>query len=297
VIRQPTALEIPLDLPPVRNVEFARELFGRLLKHRSGAAGFAILGVFALAAIIGPMLSPFDPTKQVLRDSLLGSSSTHLLGTDSLGRDELTRLLYGARYSLTLGLAAVMIGLVVGVPLGAVSGYFGGWSDLLLQRVTDAVLAFPGILLALALVAGLGVGLTNVVIAVGVSSIPGFIRLVRASVLSAREYVYVDAARGLGVSDLVILWRHVVPNAIPPIIVQASTQIGSAILVAAGLGFLGLGVQPPTPEWGTMLAEARNYIFRVPNLSTYPGLAIALTVLAFNLVGDGLRDVLDPRLN
>lgn len=295
MIGQPTSLES--TLPRAIRGKLAWELFGRLARHRSGALGLTILAVFALAAIIVPTLSPIDPTKQVLPDSLLGPSSTHLLGTDSLGRDEFMRLVYGARYSLTLGLAAVTIGLVVGVPLGAVSGYFGGWLDLLLQRVTDGLLAFPGILLALTLVAGLGVGLTNVVIAVGVSSIPGFIRLVRASVLSAREYVYVDAARGLGVSDLVILWRHVVPNAIPPIIVQASTQIGSAILVAAGLGFLGLGVQPPTPEWGTMLAEARDYIFRVPNLSTYPGLAIALTVLAFNLVGDGLRDVLDPRLN
>jgi peptide/nickel transport system permease protein len=251
---------------------------------------------FGSAAVVGPLFLPFDPVRQDLRASLLAPSLEHLLGTDQLGRDVLARLCYGARYSLTLGSAAVLIGVVIGVPVGAISGYFGGWVDLVLQRVTDAALAFPGILLALILVAGLGVGLTNVVIAVGISSIPGFIRLVRASALSAREYLYVEAARASGVGDLIILTRHVAPNAVPSIAVHASNQVGAAILVSAGLGFLGLGVQPPTPEWGTMLAEARNFIFSYPNLATFPGLTIALSVLAFNLFGDGLRDVLDPRL-
>jgi ABC-type dipeptide/oligopeptide/nickel transport system permease subunit len=191
---------------------------------------------------------------------------------------------------------AVALGLLVGVPIGSVSGYFGGWVDLVLQRLTDILLAFPGILLALALVAGLGVGLRNVVIAVGVSSVPGFVRLVRASTLSIRELPYVEAARSLGVSSPMILARHVLPNALAPVIVQATLQLGFAILLAATLGFFGLGVQPPTPEWGSLLGEGRNYIFTDANLITFPGLAIFFAVLAFNLVGDGLRDALDPRL-
>ena len=248
-------------------------------------------------SILGPFLLPYSPVKQQLGDSLLPPSTHHWLGTDPLGRDILTRLAYGGRYSLSIGVFAVGVGLLIGVPVGAVSGYWGGWIDLLIQRVTDAVLAFPGILLALALVAGLGVGIVNVVIAVGISSVPGFIRLVRASVLASRELTYVEAARALGVSDLIILWRHVLPNAIPPTVVQATTQLGAAILVAAGLGFLGLGVPPPTPEWGDMLSEARNYIFRDAGVVAAPGIAIALTVLAFNLVGDALRDALDPRID
>jgi len=204
--------------------------------------------------------------------------------------------MFGARYTLALGFAAVAIGLAIGVPVGAVSGYFGGWIDLLSQRVTDVVLAFPNILLALALVAVLGVGLTNVIIAVAITSIPIFIRLTRASALSIRELPYVEAARALGVPSAAILVRHVIPNSLAPVIVQASLQLGAAILLAAALGFLGLGVQAPTPEWGSMLGLSRNYIFSDPNLATFPGLAIFGAVLAFNLVGDGLRDALDPRL-
>ncbi|HEY8823531.1 MAG TPA: ABC transporter permease [Candidatus Limnocylindria bacterium] len=268
----------------------------RLATHRSGAVGLATLICFALVAALGPFVIPFDATRQDLRESLLAPSALHPLGTDQLGRDVLARLAFGARYSLTLGVAAVIVGLLVGVPIGAVSGYLGGWFDLLVQRVTDAFLAFPGILLALVLVASLGVGLENVVIAVGISSMPGFVRLVRASSLRARELLYVEAARSVGAPGGLIVRRHVLPNAVPVIAVYASNQVGAAILVAAGLGFLGLGIQPPTPEWGTMLAEARNSIFSYPNLATFPGLAIALSVLAFNLLGDALRDVLDPRL-
>ena len=268
----------------------------RLLRHRSAVTGLVVLAVFALAAVLGPLLIPFDPVRQDLERILLPPSIAHPLGTDNYGRDELLVLVYGARFTLGLGLLAVMVGVGVGAPLGAVSGYAGGWVDLLVQRLAEILLAFPSIVLALALVAGLGPGLRNVVIAVGVSSIPGFIRVVRASALQLRGLMFVEAARALGVPSWRILLRHVMPNAAAPLIVQATIQMGVAILVAAGLGFFGLGVQPPTPEWGALLGEAHTYIFRDANLATFPGLCILLTVLAFNLTGDGLRDALDPRL-
>jgi peptide/nickel transport system permease protein len=269
----------------------------RLVRHRSAQLGLAVLALYAVAAIFGPLVFPFTPGQNHLESVLLPpGQGGHLLGTDNFGRDELLLLVYGSRYTLSLGVMAVALGIVVGVPLGAVSGYFGGWADIIFQRLTDILLAFPPIVLALGLVAGLGVGLRNVVIAVGISSVPSFVRLVRADALRLRELPFVEAARALGVSPLTILVRHVIPNAIAPVIVQASLQMGFAILLAASLGFFGLGVQPPTPEWGQLLGEARNYIFSDPNLATLPGLAIFAAVLSFNLVGDGLRDALDPRL-
>ncbi|TMC08275.1 MAG: ABC transporter permease [Chloroflexi bacterium] len=271
-------------------------VWARLRTHPSALVGMVILALYVLLSAVGPLLLRYDPVHQNLADAFLPSSLTHPLGTDELGRDELVRLLYGTRYTLVLGFAAVAIGVGIGLPLGAVSGYFGGWLDLLAQRVMDILLAFPNILLALALVATLGVGLQNVIISVGITSIPVFVRLVRASALSVRELPYVEAGRALGVPSIVVLLRHVVPNSLAPVIVQASLQLGAAILIAAGLGFLGLGVQAPTPEWGTMLGASRNYIFSDPNLATFPGLAIFGAVLAFNLLGDGLRDALDPRL-
>jgi peptide/nickel transport system permease protein len=287
----------PLPAPEVATAAEGRaRLWTRLRTHPSALVGFGILALYVVASLAGPLLFRYDPTHQNLSDAFLPASAAHPLGTDDLGRDELVRLLYGARYTLLLGFAAVAIGLAVGLPLGAVSGFFGGGVDLVGQRLTDILLAFPNILLALALVAALGVGLQNVIIAVGITSIPIFVRLVRASSLSVRELPYVEAARALGVPSGVILLRHVIPNSVAPVIVQASLQLGAAILIAAGLGFLGLGVQAPTPEWGTMLGSSRNYIFSDPNLATFPGLAIFGAVLAFNLVGDGLRDALDPRL-
>ncbi len=268
----------------------------RLRTHPSALAGLAILGIYVVGTLVGPFFIHADAYRNDLGNAFLRLSGQHLLGTDDLGRDEFLRLLLGARFTLSIGFAAVAIGLVVGVPLGAVSGFYGGWVDMVLQRLTDIVLAFPGILLALALVAGLGVGLKNVIISVGITSIPGFVRLMRASALAIRELPYVEAAKALGVPSWLILLRHVVPNALAPIIVQATLQLGGAILVAAGLGFLGFGVQPPTAEWGTMLGFGRQFIFSDPTLVTYPGLAIFGAVLAFNLVGDGLRDALDPRL-
>jgi peptide/nickel transport system permease protein len=274
----------------------ADPVWRRLLRHRSALMGLTVLGAFALVAIVGPLLVPFDPASQDLDHILQPPSPAHPLGTDNFGRDEVLLLVYGARFTLGLGVMAVAAGVGVGAPLGAVSGYFGGWVDMLVQRLAEILLAFPTIVLALALIAGLGPGLRNVVIAVGVSSVPGFIRVARASALQQRTLMFVEAARALGVPSWRILLRHVLPNAAAPMIVQASIQMGVAILVAAGLGFFGLGVQPPTPEWGALLGEAHNYIFSDANLATFPGLCILLTVLAFNLTGDGLRDALDPRL-
>ena len=268
----------------------------RFRRHRPAMVGLAILIIYVVAAAAAPFLTPYDPVKQELREVLQPPSVKHPLGTDHLGRDILARILYGGRITLVIGLLAVGLGLAVGVPLGVVSGYYGGWIDLVIQRFTDIMLSFPNILLALSLVAVLGVGLQNVIVAVGVGTVPIFIRLVRGAVLTIREQTYVEAARAVGSGDLRILGRHVLVNALTPVIVQATLSMGSTILVAAGLGFLGLGVEPRTPEWGAMLGEGRNYIFRASYTVTFPGLAIFLAVLAFNLVGDGLRDALDPRL-
>lgn len=272
------------------------ETWRRFRRHRAAMAGLLLLGLLLGLVGTAPLWQTHDPVKQQLSQVLRPASELHPLGTDHLGRDMLARLLYGGRLSLCIGLFAVAIGLGVGVPLGAVSGFQGGWVDLGIQRLADMLLSFPGFLLALSLASILGVGLHNVIISVGISAIPSFIRLVRGSVLSIREQVFVEAARALGQRSWVIILRHVLPNAVAPIIVQATLNLGSSILVAAGLGFLGLGVQPPTPEWGTMLGEGRQYIFRAPTLTLFPGCAIFLAVLGFNLLGDGLRDALDPRM-
>jgi peptide/nickel transport system permease protein len=273
-----------------------RETWHRFRQQPPAMLGLIILLGLLLASVAAPLLTPYNPVHMQLSDALITPTSGHPLGTDHLGRDVLARLLYGGRLSLMIGFLAVGIGLVVGAPLGAVSGYYGRWVDMVVQRIADILLSFPSILLALALVAVLGVGLRNVVISVGVSAIPSFIRIVRGSVLSIREEEYVEAARAVGVKDRVILRRHVLTNALAPVIVQATLNLGTAILVAAGLGFLGLGVKAPTPEWGAMLGEGRQYIFSASYLATFPGLAILLAVLGFNLMGDGLRDALDPRL-
>ena len=259
-------------------------------------AGLIILAMLVLMAIAAPLLTPYDPVGQELGQALERPSAAHPFGTDHLGRDILSRILHGARISLFIGVMGVALGLIVGVPLGLVSGYFGGWVDIIVQRIADVMLAFPAILLALSLVAVLGVGLQNVIIAVGISVVPIFMRLARGSVLSIREQTYVEAARALGGTDLRIIRSHVLPNSLAPLIVQATLSVGITILIAAGLGFLGLGVQPPTPEWGSMLGEGRQYIFNASYMATFPGVAIAISVLAFNLVGDGLRDALDPHM-
>lgn len=267
-----------------------------LLRNKSAVIGIAILLLFTFLAVAAPLLTPYDPAKQALESAFQRPSVAHPLGTDNLGRDILARIMYGGRYTLMIGILAVSLATVVGVPLGLVSGYFGGWVDMVIQRVADIMLSFNPFLLALLLVAVLGVGLQSVIIAAGIGVVPQFIRLARGQALSVREEIYVQAADSFGASRASILWRHIARNSLTPIVVFATLNIGLTILVAAGLGFLGLGVQPPASEWGTMLGEGREYIFYAAYTSAFPGLAIFLVVLGFNLAGDGLRDALDPSL-
>lgn len=271
-------------------------LLRRFANNRAAVAGTAILSILVFLAIAAPLLTPYDPTVLNLAQAFQPPSWAHWFGTDNLGRDVLARIMYGGRYTLLIGIIAVTIATLIGVPLGLVSGYFGGAADMLIQRIADILLSFNPFLLALILVAVLGVGVQSVTIAAGIGVVPQFIRIARAQALSIRVTDYVEAAVNFGEKSTAILWRHVLPNALTPIIVYATLNIGTTILIAAGLGFLGLGVQPPTPEWGSMLGEARTYIFHAPYLMTFPGLAIFLAVFSFNLLGDGLRDALDPNL-
>ena len=271
-------------------------LAGRLVRHRGALVGLVILSALALMALAAPWLSPRYPIRTAPREALRPPGATHVLGTDQFGRDVASRVLHGARISLAVGLISVSIALVLGTPVGLVSGYYGGRVDASIMRVIDVLLAFPGILLALAIVSVLTPGLGNVMIAVGLSAVPTYARLVRATVLAARENLYVEAARAIGSRDLTILGRYILPNVVAPLIVTATLGLGTAILSAAALSFLGLGSQPPQPDWGRMLSEGRDYLREAWWIATFPGLGIMLTVLAMNLLGDGLRDVLDPRL-
>jgi ABC-type dipeptide/oligopeptide/nickel transport system permease subunit len=279
----------------------------RFSRHRSAKVGMAILGFLILLALFAPNLAPYDPIKP-LRDVkrrsppciyALGCSTDqpqHYFGIDGNQRDLFSRIIYGSRLSLEIGIATVSFAILVGTALGAIGGFAGGWTDNIIMRIMDVLLAFPSLLLSIAIVAVLGPGLINALLAISFVSIPVYARIVRASVLQVKEQDFVSASRALGSSPLGILIGHVLPNAITPLIVQATLGIASAILDAAALSFLGLGAAPPTPEWGLMLGEERNSVFNAPHLVFIPGIAIMLTVLAFNLLGDGLRDALDPRL-
>ncbi|MDR7417799.1 MAG: ABC transporter permease [Armatimonadota bacterium] len=271
-------------------------VFRRLGRHRTALVGLAVLLGFVVATVAAPIVLPYDPTEADFEKVLRRPSPAHPFGTDQLGRDLFTRVVYGARVSFLIGVLAVGLSAAIGVPIGLVSGYHGGTVDLVAQRAVDLMLAFPGFLLALTLIAVLGVGVTNVVVSVGLATAPVYVRLVRGVALSVKSQVYIEAARACGVPERRIIGRHVLPNCLPPVIVQSTLQLGAAILTAAGLGFLGLGVKPPTPEWGTMLGEGQTYLFSSWYIATFPGLAIFLSVLAFNLLGDGLRDALDPRM-
>ena len=268
----------------------------RLRRSKTAILGLFIVGLYLLCAMIGPWLAPYDPYLQDLSISYLKPCAEHLLGCDEFGRDILSRLLYGARVSAVIQFWTVMISLLLGVFLGSISGYFGGRTDEVIMRFIDIMMAFPGILLALAIVAVLGPSLVNLIIAIGLNSVPGFSRVARGAVISIKKNDYVTAARAIGESEMSILLRYVLPNAISPIIVQTTMRMGTVLLTAAGLGFLGLGVQPPAPEWGSMLSAARVYLRSAPHIAVIPGITIMIVVLGFNFFGDGLQDALNPRL-
>lgn len=274
----------------------ALDALQRLLRDKVAIIGMAIMAIFILTAIFAPLLAPYDPIAQTLTLRRQAPSLAHPLGMDDLGRDILSRIIFGTRLSLQVGVLSVSLAIVVGMLIGAISGYVGGWVDTLVMRFMDIMLAFPALLLAIAIVTILGPGLLNMLYAIGIVSIPAYARIVRASVLGVKQQDYVLAARSLGVKQFRILVRHILPNCLTPLIVQGTLGIGTAILDAAGLSFLGLGAQPPDPEWGAMLGQGRYAVFTAPHIVVFPGIAIMLTVLGFNLLGDGLRDALDPRL-
>ena len=281
---------------PRRDTGFYGDAWRRLRRNRAALLGLLIVAAFALAAVLAPFILTTDPIEQDLDAQMLPPSRQHWLGTDDLGRDLLTRIVYGGRTSLTVGIVSVVLALSVGTALGLIAGFYGRWADSVTMRVMDIMLAFPATLLAIFIVGVRGPGLNNAMLAIGVINIPIFARLVRGSVLRVRGEEFVDAARALGAAAARILGRHILPNTLAPIIVQATLGIGAAILEAAGLSFLGLGAQAPTAEWGAMLTNTREFLRDAPWAATFPGIAILLTVVGFNLLGDGLRDALDPRL-
>ena len=268
----------------------------RLRKNGLALLGLFLIAAFAFMAIFAEQIAPFDPIAQDWTSIQQAPSRKHLLGTDELGRDLLSRIIFGARISMTIGVVSVSIGLLFGVAFGLLAGYFGGILDSILMRVMDIMLAVPYVLLAIAIVAILGPGLWNTMIAIGIVTIPQFTRIVRSSVIEIKTSTYVQAARAVGAGNIRIMLRHILTNSLSPIIVQSTLTVASAILNAAALGFLGLGAQPPRPEWGVMLSDGRLLLLVSPWIVSFPGVAIMLSVLGFNLLGDGLRDALDPRL-
>lgn len=276
----------------VRQKSFLR----RLLRKPGAFAGLLVIAVFVILAVFAPLIAPYSPTKLIYTAIQQGPTLQHPFGTDDLGRDVLSRVIYGARISMEVGVIAVAIAMTVGSLLGLFAGFLGGWSDTIIMRGMDIMLAFPGILLAIAIVAILGPSLANTMIAVGISAIPVYARTVRGAALTVLGNDYIQAARALGASPLRVAFKYVLPNVTAPITVLATVGIATSILTAAGLSYLGLGAQPPTPEWGAMLSEARAYLRDAWWMATFPGVAIMLVVMAFNLLGDGLRDIWDPRL-
>lgn len=268
----------------------------RLSRSPLAVFGLLVVAVLIFAAIFATQIAPYGQADMNLANRFMFPSSAHWFGTDEFGRDILSRIIFGARISLQVGLIAVGISLVCGGLLGAIAGYYGGRLDNVIMRAMDVLLAIPGTLLAIAIAASLGPGLYNLMIAVGISAVPSYARIVRGSVLTLQGQEFVEAARAVGSSDWRIIMKHIIPNSMAPIIVQSTLGVASAILNAAGLSFIGLGIQPPTPEWGAMLSGGRSYIRDYPYMTLFPGLAIMITILALNFVGDGLRDALDPKL-
>jgi peptide/nickel transport system permease protein len=282
------------ELPPEES--FLEETLRLFLRNRLASIGAVIILLLIFFALVGPKLTPHDPVSLDMGARLEPPSLHHPFGTDDFGRDVLSRVLSGASISLKVGVIAVSISMIIGTLLGAISGYYGGWIDEVIMRLMDVLFAFPAILLAIAILAALGPGISNAMIAIGIVYTPIFARITRGSVLTVREEVYIEAARSIGSRDSRILFRHILPNVIAPVIVETTLSLAFAILAEAALSFLGLGTQPPDPSWGRMLSESRGYIQDAPWLGVFPGLAIMFTVMGFNFLGDGLRDALDPRM-
>ncbi len=282
---------LPLEKPESQ----FKEMWDALRQNHAALVGLFIIGFLILIALLAPLIMPYDPNQSDMTKSFIQPNAQHWFGTDQLGRDIFSRIISGARISLTVGLSAVAISLSIGVVLGSISGYFGGKSDIIIMRFMDMMLAIPSILLAIAFMAALGKGIDKAVIAIGLVSIPEYARIVRGSILSVKENDYVQAARVIGNKNSRIIFKHILPNVLSSIVVRATLGISTAVLDTAALGFLGLGVQPPVAEWGDMLGRARGFIFTAPYTLIFPGIAITITVLAFNLLGDGLRDALDPK--
>ncbi|GEN89622.1 nickel transporter permease [Oceanobacillus sp. FSL W8-0428] len=282
--------------PPNPRLKSWKSVFNKLKKNKSAVVGGVLIILLIIIALVGPYLTPYDPLyDQDVTNKLATPSSDHWFGTDNFGRDIFSRVIQGTGLTLMIGFFSILLGATIGIFLGIIAGYYGKRTDSIIMRIMDVLLAFPSILLALTIVTVLGGSMFNVIIAVAISSIPIFARIVRGSTLSVKKLEYIDAMRALGASDSRIIFKHILPNITSPIIVQATLSIATAILSASGLSFLGLGAQPPTPEWGAMLSDGRNYLYNAPHVALFPGLAIVVAVLAFNLLGDGLRDAFDPK--
>jgi ABC-type dipeptide/oligopeptide/nickel transport system permease subunit len=273
-----------------------RRWWRRFARNRGAVFGLVVLIAIIVMSLFAPVLAPYDPVAQGVGPALQRPSAAHWAGTDSFGRDMLSRIIYGARIALVVGVVSVALAMVIGVTLGLAAGYYGGWLDIVVMRVMDGLFAFPIIILAIAMMAIMGFGVANVIIAVAVGFIAPFARVTRADVLAVKEEPYIEAARLAGISSPAIIARHVLPNVMAPIIVQAALRVSGAIITESGLSFLGLGPPPPTPVWGSMIAEGRNFIVMAPHVSTFPGIALLIAIVGLNLLGDGLRDTLDPRL-
>jgi peptide/nickel transport system permease protein len=289
------------SLPKIKNNKKrgqAAEVWRRLKRNKMAILGLILISTMIIIAIFANVIADYETVviKQNLSNRLQAPSMSHILGTDEFGRDIFARLIHGARVSLKVGVLAVGISIVIGGALGAIAGYYGGHLDNIIMRIMDIFLAVPSILLAIAIVSALGPNLINLMVAISISSIPGYARIVRASVLSIRDQEYVEAAKAIGASDTRIILKHIIPNSLAPVIVQGTLGVAGAILSVAGLSFIGLGIQPPAPEWGSMLSGGRQYLRYAWWVTTFPGLAIMITILSLNLLGDGLRDALDPRL-
>ncbi|MCY6485666.1 ABC transporter permease [Clostridium aestuarii] len=289
-------LQKDIDIKKEKKFSQWREMWYMIKQNKAALVGMVIIVILLLLAILGRIIEPYDPNVGQLSESLQAPSTLHWFGTDEQGRDILSRIIDGTKISLRVGITAVAFALTIGIVMGSIAGYYGGKIDMIVMRVMDIILAFPSLLLAIAFMSALGRGIDKAIIAISIVTIPEYARIVRSSILSVKESEYIQAARVIGNTDRAIIFKHILPNVISPIVVRATLGISSAILDTAALGFLGLGVQPPTAEWGSMLGSGRGYFFNAPHIVVFPGIAITITVLAFNLFGDGLRDALDPKL-